>query len=213
MTDKHHNYLESLSEIRNLMDRSSRFISLSGLAGVAAGVWALGGALAAYYILKSANYPCFETYTEGIQVMYKLVGVALLVLLLAVSSGIYFTTRKAKKQGHTVWDKKVLNLVFNIAVPLGAGGLFCLFLLYLGFYYLVPPATLIFYGLSLFCAGNYTHKDVKQLGLAEIALGFGNLFFIKNEYVGLCFWAFGFGILHIVYGILMYTKYEKNEAK
>ena len=40
--------LQNLAEIRSLMERSSRFISLSGLSGVGAGVCALVGSAAAH---------------------------------------------------------------------------------------------------------------------------------------------------------------------
>jgi cbb3-type cytochrome oxidase subunit 3 len=213
MIDKNKEYLDSLNEIRNMMDRSSRFISLSGLAGVAAGFWALCGAFFAYKILSDANYPYFESYQKAREILYTLFGIAMLVLFLAVVSGIFFTTRKAKRDGQSIWDKKILTLLWNLSVPLGAGGLFCLFLLYNGLFLWVAPATLIFYGLALFNAGNYTHKDVKYLALLEITLGFTNCFFIKDGLLAIYFWAFGFGVLHIVYGILMYNKYEKNNRE
>ena len=207
MTSKNQEYLDSLNDIRSLMDRSSRFISLSGLAGVAAGFWALCGAAIAHQILSSIYYPNIYSRQAGEIALVKLFLVAIAVLILAVASGIYFTTRKAKQQGESIWDKKILVLVWNIAVPLASGGIFCLILMYYGYYFLVAPATLIFYGLALFCAGNYTHKDVKQLAIFQIVLGLANCFWLDKE---LYFWAFGFGVMHIIYGILMYNKYERK---
>src|ERR1700744_2877545 len=47
--------LEALKDIRQIMERSGRFISLSGWSGVAAGCWALAGAAIARSEL--AAYP------------------------------------------------------------------------------------------------------------------------------------------------------------
>ena len=41
-------HLDALRDIQRIMQRSSRFISLSGLSGIAAGVWALVGAIFAH---------------------------------------------------------------------------------------------------------------------------------------------------------------------
>lgn len=79
-------------------------------------------------------------------------------------------------------------------------------LIYQGHIELAAPATLVFYGLALLNASKYTLSDIRYLGLLEIVTGLMATFFI--EY-GLLFWAFGFGLLHIVYGIFMYYKYEK----
>lgn len=43
------NHIQDLAEIRAIMQRSTKFFSLSGLAGVSAGVFALIGAAVVYY--------------------------------------------------------------------------------------------------------------------------------------------------------------------
>jgi len=207
MTQEHQDYLKDISEIKDIMSRSSRFISLSGLAGVFAGFWALCGAAYAYYLLMNLGYSVNVRHSLVNKTLFLLFIDAIVVLILAIASGIFFTTRKAKQEGESIWDKKILTLVWNLAVPLVTGGLFCLVLLWYKLFVFVAPATLIFYGISLFSAGNYTHNDVKQLGLFQIVLGLANCFFLGK---GLYFWAFGFGVMHIVYGIIMYYKYERN---
>ena len=133
---------------------------------------------------------------------------AALVLIFAISFGIFFTTRKAKKKGQKIWDKLSQRLLINLLIPLVAGGIFCLALLKHGMFSLVAPATLIFYGLALVNASKYTLTDIHYLGLIEIVLGLIALFYIGY---GLEFWAIGFGVLHIVYGLMMYFKYETEE--
>jgi hypothetical protein len=215
MTKSHQNHLDNLQEIRSLMERSSRFISLSGLSGIAAGIWALLGAAAAYMYVNASPFDGQRLYYNDVSGLNKW-GVdyftfflidAGLVLLLAVGSGILFTTRKAKRKGLPIWDSLTRRLLINLMIPLIAGGIFCLAMYYHGIVGLIAPATLIFYGLALVNASKYTLDDVRYLGLMEIGLGLLACFWVGN---GLEFWAVGFGLLHIVYGTLMYFKYERE---
>ncbi|MCO6488748.1 MAG: hypothetical protein J5I98_10040 [Phaeodactylibacter sp.] len=214
MTQTHNSHLETLNEIRSLMERSSRFISLSGLSGVIAGILALLGAAAAYLFLGAAPFSGRQPYylaaiqaeRWGMDYATFLLLDGALVLVLAVGSGIFFTTRKARRKGQAIWGPLTRRLLFNLALPLLAGGIFCLALFYHGQLGLIAPATLVFYGLALVNASKYTLDDVRHLGMAEIALGLAALFLLGN---GLEFWAIGFGVLHILYGTLLYFKYER----
>ena len=203
-------HLDTLTEIRNLMERSSRFISLSGLSGVAAGTFALIGAWVAYYYggISFDNELSYNTNWTLRQLEYFLLGDALVVLLLAMSFGIFFTSRKAKKAGLKIWDKTAQRLLVNLMLPLAAGGIFCLILIFKWQQIsLVAPATLIFYGLALINASKYTLHDIRFLGVSEVILGLIGTYFIGY---GLLIWAIGFGVLHIAYGLVMYNKYERQ---
>lgn len=211
-------HLETLSEIRSLMERSSRFISLSGLSGVVAGLAALLGATLVYVYLGVTPFNQERAYYSiapevekwGMDYLTFFILDALGVLILAVSFGIFFTTRKARQKGQKVWDALTKRLLVSMAIPLVTGGLFCLALLKYGLIGLVAPATLIFYGLALVNAGKYTLHDVHYLGLCEIVLGLIAAF--RMGY-GLEAWVIGFGFLHIIYGVWMYNKYEAGEHK
>ena len=120
---------------------------------------------------------------------------------------LFFTTHKARRKGQAIWGPLTRRLLFNLALPLLAGGIFCLALFYHGQVGLIAPATLVFYGLALVNASKYTLDDIRHLGIAEIALGLAALFLLGN---GLEFWAIGFGVLHILYGTLLYFKYERT---
>ncbi len=202
-------HLETLTEIRGLMEKSSRFISLSGLSGVFAGIFALVGAAFAFKILQADSFFYAEyaaAYSDQKTLMLLLLdSVAVLAASLAVA--VILTTRQARRKGQIVWGNTAKRLLVNLLVPLAAGGIFCLALLYHGEIGLVPPAMLVFYGLSLFNGSKYTLHDIRYLGMSEILLGLVALFFIGY---GLLFWALGFGVLHIVYGAAMYRKYERN---
>lgn len=212
---KAHQHLEALEQIRSLMERSSRFISLSGLSGIAAGIFALLGAAAFYLYVGmtpfNSNYVYYSkarlTEKWGLDYMEFILLDASLVLLLAMAGAIFFTTRKARKNNQPIWDALTQRLLINLFIPLITGGIFCLALLYHGYVGFIAPATLVFYGLALLNASKYTLNDIRYLGISEIVLGLVGMFFLGY---GLELWAFGFGILHILYGSLMYVKYERK---
>ena len=214
MTLKNDQHLEALQHIRSMMEKSSRFISLSGLSGVFAGLAALVGAAAVYIYLGARPLQYHPYYTLQSNYEYWGIGyksffvlVASSVLVVALAGGIYFTTRKAKANQQKIWDALTRRLLINLFLPLGAGGIFCLGLLYHGLPGLVAPSTLIFYGLALLNASKYTLRDIRYLGISEIILGLIGIFFLGY---GLDLWAIGFGVLHIVYGTLMWWKYERT---
>lgn len=197
---------DDLQHIRQMMERSSRFISLSGLSGVMAGVVALIGAAIAWHligstVIDSTNYKSFESK----ETLTQLVLLALTVLALAICFGIWFTIRKSKKQGLKVWTNTTKQLLLHLSIPLIAGGVFCVSALYHGYGTIVAPTTLVFYGLALVNASKFTYSDIQYLGYCEIFLGLVAMFLTGY---GLIFWALGFGVLHIVYGIMMYKKYD-----
>ena len=206
-------YLDNLKEIRTLMEKSTRFLSLSGLSGVFAGIFALFGAMAAYmYFGNSFYYPdtyvtLFETNTSARnEFLFFLFADAGSVLVLALSSGLYFNWRNAKKAGQKLWSKTTKRVLINLLIPLVTGGLFGLILIYHGLVGIVPAITLIFYGLAIINASHFVLHDIRYLGFSEIILGLIAIFFIGY---GLFFWMIGFGVLHILYGAVMYFKYEK----
>lgn len=213
-----HEQLKDLAHIRGLMDRSTRFLSLSGLSGVVAGVVALGGAALAQYHIERALTPGVDVltygtgggYTQADGLLVQLIVDASCVLALALLSAWWFTWRRGQKTGQHLWDASARRLLVNLMVPLSAGGLFCLALFYYGLPGLVAPATLVFYGIALFNAGRYTLDEVRWLGVSELVLGIIAMFWIE---AGLLFWALGFGVMHIVYGGSMYLRHERGADK
>jgi len=201
-------YLEDISEIRNIMERSSNFISLSGLSGILAGFYALIGSFLAYRIVyfESSILSSREFYVNEQQTILKLGILALVVLVLAITTGIYITAKKYGFKPLSFKDEGFRNLIEHLLIPLISGGIFIIILIGRGYYGIVAPAFLIFYGLSLVNGSKYTLRDIKYLGIMEIVLGLICAFFPGY---GLIFWAAGFGVLHILYGTIMYFKYEK----
>ncbi len=203
--------LQEINDIKRFMERSSRFISLSGLSGIAAGLCALTGAYFANNIISDYYYQYNHGrgYTDrdfGV-LEIKLLLLAAIVLAVALTLAFIFTWRRAKQNRLPVWDLTAKKLMWNVLVPLIAGGLFVLAMLQYSQWHFVAPACLIFYGLALVNGSKYTLSDIRYLGYLEIILGLVNTQFINS---GLYFWAAGFGVLHIIYGIIMWWKYERN---
>jgi hypothetical protein len=199
-------HLQDITEIRSMMERSSRFISLSGLAGIFAGTFALVGASLGYLRIMSHAGGDHIRFMYDTPLLRFVVMDAVIVLVLSRIFAVYFTSRQARKKGLKMWDSTSKRLLINMAIPLIAGGLFCLILLRQA-PHLVDAATLIFYGLACVNASKYTLDDIRYLGYAEIILGLISGCFIDWR-IGLLCWAIGFGVLHIFYGIVMYRKYE-----
>lgn len=204
-------YLRDLSEIKKMMSSSSRFISLSGLAGVFAGCYAIIGAVIAGFLLSeqaSNTSKAMEVAIFGTNnLIDKLFFIALAVLVLAIGTAIALTTYKAKRNNKKIWDSTSKRLMINFSAPLLAGGIFCLVLLQNELVQLLVPSMLIFYGLALIHASKYTYSDLKSLGYTNLVLGL-----ISTQFpdYGLYFWTAGFGLFHILYGMWMYNKYERK---
>ena len=202
--------LEALRDIKRMMERSSRFISLSGLSGMSAGICALAGAWIARGWMRAyhKDYVAHFGYREeGAHFLReRLLLLAIGVLAAALASSTWFTWRRARRNRLPVWDHTSKKLMINIAIPMIAGGLFVLGLYFRSEWDVVAPACLVFYGLALVNASKYTLTDIRYLGIFEIVLGCINLYYAQW---GIYFWAIGFGALHIVYGLIMWWKYER----
>ncbi len=202
-------YLKDIQDIKEMMSKSSQFISLSGLSGILAGVYALVGAWMAYKTIY------FDTSTMGNykhlvisqEAVYKLLVIAAAVVILSLATGLFLSIRKAKKNNETVWNSAAKRLFINFMIPMVTGGFFILFLIEKEMLGLVAPLTLLFYGLACVNASKYTLGGVRYLGITMIVLGLLSTWFLGY---GLLFWAIGFGFCHILYGSVMYFKYERK---
>lgn len=201
-------HLKNLSEIRSLMEKSSSFISLSGLSGVGAGV--IGIITAVILQMNIGQYMNYERGIDALEdrsfILTFSIAVSLAALLVTFALAIFFTARKAKKNGMSVWDGSAKRLVANLFLPLVAGGIFCIILVLHRYDWLVMPSMLIFYGLALLNAGKYTLHEIQWLGVSEIALGLLAAYFLSYS---IYFWGLGFGVMNIIYGMVMYFKYER----
>lgn len=202
--------LRAIQDIRHMMQQSTRFLSLSGLSGVLAGGYALAGAYFGHQVLREyVSHPAYGNRESYFKAIEKCAVICLLVLGASILTALILSKRKAGRNGEKLFDRTALRLLVNMMIPLAAGGIFCMALIAegpatLGF---VAPGMLIFYGLALVNSSKYTLHDIRYLGCFEIVLGLIASFYVSH---GILFWALGFGILHIIYGSIMWFKYDRG---
>ena len=210
--DNKTSYLEDLKIIRKVMEESSRFLTLSGLSGIFAGIIALIGAAIAYFIILKTGTIKYDEYFRSLSIKdtdvlrLQLLLDGLTVLFLALGASLFFSIRKAQKTGVRIWTSVSKRMLISLLIPLFTGGVVIVALLIQKQVWLIVPSMLLFYGLALINAGKFTFNEVFYLGLSEILTGLFSLFFPD---FGIWFWAFGFGILHITYGSIMFRRYER----
>ena len=204
-----HSGIETLEDIRKIMERSSRFISLSGWSGIAAGLCALIGAWLGYGAMGDYHSNANREVAQCVECLRNnLVWIAAVVFAAAVFAAFIFTYIRSKRDGVAIWGNSARKLLWSTLVPMAVGGAFILRLIQLEEYQLVASASLIFYGLGLLNGSKYTLGEIRFLGYAQLLTGIISLWF--TEYA-IIFWAIGFGLLHIIYGIAMWWKYERNK--
>ncbi len=195
-------YIDDIRQMRTIMERSSKFMSLSGLASLIAGLFALSGAYIAWAVF---NYKTAALQSDP-QEQYSAYGVAMVVLILSVTTALLLSQKKARKRGERIWNATTRRLLISTSVPLVTGGLLILIFISKSLTGLVIPCTLIFYGLALYNVSRLTYEEVRSMGIILIILGLLSAYFIE---IGLVLWALGFGVVHIVYGIYLHFKYER----
>jgi VIT1/CCC1 family predicted Fe2+/Mn2+ transporter len=197
-------YLEEIKEIRKMMEESSRFLSLSGLSGILVGIYALVGAFVAYRMIYFPS-------SSGSQVIDKMVtqltGFAIVIIIATLITVIILTSRRTKISGKKIWNPGSRLMLLNLAIPLITGGLFILIFISRGIYTIVAPSCLIFYGMALINAAKFTRQEIFYMGLLQVSLG---ILAALLPLLGLLFWALGFGVIHIIYGAVMYFRYERT---
>jgi hypothetical protein len=202
-------YLADLQAIRSMMQRSSKFVSLSGWSGVMAGIYGLLAAYLAQQHLRFDPSAMEAAALTGLNAYAALSGMMALaggLLVLSIGTAAWMAQQKARKQGEMVWTAASRRLLTDLAVPLLTGGLLLLGLAWMGYHSLLLPTSLLFYGITLYQAGPITYTALRILGLLNITLGFFALLLPQQA---MLFWAAGFGLMHIVYGLFIHFRYEK----
>jgi hypothetical protein len=197
-------YIKDIAEIRSMMERSSKFLSLSGWAGIMAGLYALAGAFIAYnYFDFNPTIILTDCISTGLT---NVIFLGVIILSLALLTAVFFSYKNAKAKNEKIWNPTSRRLMASMLVPLLTGGFLIIIFLINDLIGLILPSSLIFYGLALYNASKFTIDEVKFLGFVQIGLGLISTYFVEHS---LIIWAIGFGVVHIIYGIYMYFRYER----
>jgi hypothetical protein len=199
--------LDALQDIKKMMEKSSRFISLSGWSGIAAGIFGLAGAYFAQSILNSYAPEGVMRSGRIRELEQSLFLLAAAVFIGAFTSAFIFTYIRSRREGIAIWGTSARRLLWNTMLPMVVGGVVILRLVASADYDLIAPCTLIFYGLGVINGSKYTLGEIRYMGYLEVLLGLISLWLPGY---GLLMWAIGFGLLHIIYGIIMWWKHERK---
>jgi hypothetical protein len=204
---KHDEQLAAIEEMRNLMDRATRFRSISGLSAMVAGLLAIicVAFVSQFTGIRFFEAEAFDRMLQGdaareVQLSF------FFLLITSIGFGIYLAARNAHAKGQDAWDSAAKRLAFHMAIPLVAGGIFSILISQQGLAGLVPPITLLFYGLALFNGSHYTLDAVRILGIGQILLGLLATTFVA---FGLVIWVIGFGVFNLIFGLYIYFNYER----
>ena len=199
--------LNTLHEIKELMEKSSRFQAISGWSILIVGLLASVVSAGAWLLLLP-----HEGMSMGgmlINSPYRTLiasSVALALLVVSFAVVCFGSYRMMKRQGGFEFGRTIRRPLFHFAVPMVVGGLLCLAMLMQGHYGLTSTFMLVFYGLALLNASHYTSRSIALLGYCELVLGVVDCFVVSHA---ILFWFLGFGLLHIVFGIYFILK-SKN---
>jgi len=198
------NYLEDISQIKNLMAESSKFLVFTtGLSGLFSGLFAIAGITYIYFLAEGKVNDIQELVTN-----YKSTIAIVLVVTLAFSTLITFllTKRNAKSNGQNPWNPIAKKMVFNFYSVGILGGIYVLILFFQEKYEFIVELMLIFYGMALLNGSKYTFDQVKFLAYIQIALGLICSLYPTHDF---WFWIVGFGFVNLIYGGIMYFGYGK----
>lgn len=184
----HERAMDNLRYIRETMERASAFTAISGWGQVAIGVTALGAALIAH------------GQTIGIWLAVW-TAEAFISLLIAGWS----IDRKARASGLPLLSGPGRKVAFSLSPPLFAGLLLTLVFYQAGLTSYIPGVWLLLYGTGVITGGMFSVPIVPLMGVCFMALGAAALF--APAALSTWFMAAGFGLVHIVFGLIIARKY------
>jgi len=204
--DMNENPLDSLNEIKSMMERSSKFTNISGWTWIWVGFVGLISASIAYFIILEEEFRLY-TLLPNAQRDINLVILLISTLIVACAGGFYFMINKTNKDGAKFINPTTKRILARFILVLLIGATICAALyMHLSFVY-IAPTTLLFYGLALLNVEKDTILEIKYLAYSEIILGLLAFFLI---YKGLLFWTIGFGLIHLIFGVWMVLKYDNK---
>jgi hypothetical protein len=185
----HDRAMDNLRYIRETMERSQSFTAVSGLGGVLMGLIALG-----------ATFLALRAETTGAWVAVWMGAAAL-----SLSTALAAMTLKARAVGGSLLVGAGKKFAWNLTPPLLVGGVLTLAMTQAGAAELLPGVWLLLYGTGVVTGGAFSVRVVPLMGLTFMLVGAAALF--APAAWGNLFMAGGFGLLHIVFGAVIWRKH------
>ena len=185
----HNRAMDNLQFIRETMERSAVFTSVPGYGGALMGATAIGAAIIAQ------NQPTVRNWLI----------VWLVEAVLAVSIGFFALWQKAKNSGESLVSVPAKKFALAFAPQIVAGVILTALFYYRGFFEFLPCVWLTLYGTAVVTGGAYSVKIVPAVGWVFVALGAVAVFAPADW--GNLLMALGFGVLHIVFGLIVARRY------
>lgn len=180
--------MDNLRYIRETMERASAFTGISGWGQVAIGITAL---IAAFL----AKGQPFKTW------MAIWTAEAFVSLLI----GGWSIDRKARTIGVPLRSGPGRKVAFSLAPPLFAGVLLTILFYRTGLTDYIPGLWLLLYGTGVITGGMFSVPVVPLMGVCFMVLGAAALF--TPATFATWFMAAGFGLIHIVFGVIIARRY------
>jgi hypothetical protein len=191
---------ENLRVIRQTMERSTKYSTLSGLSGVLIGLAAIAGVLATNWLTGDAP-PGASVYRHPSAL--ALVWVSVLVMAVAIDFAC--NKRRAARVGKHVVSPLGAHIVLAALPAFLAGGVLTLFFYQHALLYYVWGVWMLSYGLAISAVGLFSVKPVLALGAAFVLAGAVTLLLPLPYHLYMM--ALTFGGFHIGYGVVMARKH------
>jgi hypothetical protein len=185
----HARAMDNLSFIRQTMERATAFTAVPGWGGVGMGVLALAAAAVAETRITRTEWLVTWLATSA----------------LGLTLGGWTMASKARRAGTTVFSYSGRRFVLSYVPPLLVGALLTGVLVRAGLWSALPGTWLLLYGTGVVTGGAFSVRVVPLMGLCFMVLGAAALFSPASW--GNILMAAGFGLLHIVFGLIIARRY------
>lgn len=185
----HGRAMDNLAFIRETMERSSSFTAIPGYGGAMMGATAIGAAIIAH------NQPSIRAWLIT----------WLVEAFLAFFIGMFAMWQKAKNSGDSLSSAPSRKFAYGFAPPIIAGIILTSLLYFRGMFAFMPTVWLTLYGTAVVTGGAYSVKIVPAVGWIFVGLGLISVF-VDTSYGNLLM-GIGFGVLHIVFGLVVARRY------
>jgi hypothetical protein len=174
---------QTLEVIRTLMERGTRYTNLSGHAGIAAGLCALGGCALRAWL----NTPFVATWLG--------------VLVAASAATAFFTARMASANGEPLWTRQARTVTLALLPSLLSALILTAVLARVGEEQLLPGVWMLLWGVGALAISFFTPRVMSALGITFMAAGAVALLTPPSSDV--LTMGMTFGVIHLIYGIAL----------